>query len=161
VTEEDYLTYAFANLYPTPDDIYVPNDWHERHNNFFNKIAANAPFDAVVSLFSQADRKISYSVYGEHDAVVSWRTPGRYHSIDGQGFTPAVALMNAWMKYLNGVEAEETEVSSSDILQKLQMARIGSCNCQTKTYQPNFHDPSCLYRILHEAYTIISLGVQP
>lgn len=41
--------------------------------------------------------------------------------------------------------------SGRDTFTNLMLAEIGSCTCMTKTPEPQYHDPKCLYRLWHNA----------
>lgn len=41
------------------------------------------------------------------------------------------------------------------LAQRLREAQIGACTCLTKTPDPSFHEPNCLYRLLVDAATYL------
>lgn len=53
---------------------------------------------------------------------------------------------------------EKTEVSPSDqVIVRLQMASLRSCECGTKTPTVGYHNPTCRYRVICEAIDHIEL----
>jgi hypothetical protein len=104
----------------------------------------NKPLHDAMCVFKVAD--FTTEIVGRYD-----RENSLFYVQRGDGTRYTYAWGIEWFRVLAEKEWHDCWGGLSDICWRLHKAKVGACSCLTKTPEVGYHNPTCSYRLFHEA----------